>query len=152
MSGNQYILVATNYPTKWVVARTFCTNIVAIITKFLYEHNLTRFGCPLTIVIDQVAHFINDAIRYLIGHFILRHTNFIHKEMDKVNLQTRFLKIKLTGINTCPHFYSHIELPTKLQHVIPHFNLCMDYIHYCLQNTYYHPNLVKTKIHNLLKS
>jgi hypothetical protein len=36
-------------------------------------------------------------------------------------------------MNICPHFYSHIELPTKLKHVIPHFSLCMDCIHYCLQ-------------------
>jgi hypothetical protein len=26
---------------------------------------------------DQGTHFINDAIKYLIDHFILRHTNFI---------------------------------------------------------------------------
>jgi hypothetical protein len=50
---------------------------VAITTKFLYEHILTRFGCPLTIVIDQITDFINDAIRYLIDHFILRHTSYV---------------------------------------------------------------------------
>ncbi len=43
----------------------------------MYEHNFTRFGCPLTIVIDQSTHFINDAIIYLIDHFIFRHTNSI---------------------------------------------------------------------------
>jgi hypothetical protein len=36
-----------------------------------------RFGCPLTIVTHQGTHFINDAIRYLINHFILKHTNSI---------------------------------------------------------------------------
>jgi hypothetical protein len=46
-------------------------------------------------------------------------------------------------INTCPQFYFHIETPTKLEHAIPHFSLCMDYIHYCLHNTCYHPNLAK---------
>jgi hypothetical protein len=57
-----------------VEAQAFHTNIVAKIAKFLYEHILTRFGCPLTIVIDQGTHFIN-AIIYFIDHFILRHTN-----------------------------------------------------------------------------
>ncbi len=66
-----------DYATKWVVTPTFHTNIVTITTKFLYKHILTRFGYPLTIVIDQATHFINDAIRYLTNHFILRHTNFI---------------------------------------------------------------------------
>jgi hypothetical protein len=28
-------------------------------------------------MIDQGTHFINDAIRYLINHFILRHPNSI---------------------------------------------------------------------------
>jgi hypothetical protein len=76
MSGNQYIMVAIEYATKWVVARVLCTNIVVIITKFLYEHILIRFGCPLTIVTDQGTHFINDAIKYLTNHFIFKHTNF----------------------------------------------------------------------------
>ncbi len=41
--------------------------------KFLYDDILTWFGYPLTIVIDQGTHFINDVIRYLIDHFILIH-------------------------------------------------------------------------------
>jgi hypothetical protein len=77
MSGNQYILVATNYVTKWVEAWALCTNIVAIIAKFLYEHIFTRFRCLLIIVINQSTHFINDVITYLIDHFIFRHTNSI---------------------------------------------------------------------------
>jgi hypothetical protein len=44
MSGNQYILVATNYVTKWVETQAFHTNIVVIIAKFLSEHILMRFG------------------------------------------------------------------------------------------------------------
>jgi len=76
MSCNRYILIATNYVTKWVEARTLRTNIVAITTKFFYEHILTTFGCPLTIVIDQGTHFINNAIRYLINHFILIHSSY----------------------------------------------------------------------------
>jgi hypothetical protein len=58
-----------------VEVRTFCTNITIVTTKFLYEHIVTRFGCPLTIVTNKGTHFINDAIRYLTHHFILRHTS-----------------------------------------------------------------------------
>jgi hypothetical protein len=31
----------------------------------IFEYILTRFGCPLTIVIDQGVHFINGTIKHL---------------------------------------------------------------------------------------
>lgn len=51
--------------------------IVISFSKFLYDHILTQFGCPLTIMTNQGTHFINDGIRYLTDHFILRHTSSI---------------------------------------------------------------------------
>ncbi len=68
--GNQYIIITTDYATKWVEAQTFYTNTIAITAKFLYKHILMRFGCPLTIVTNQGTHFINVVIRYLTDHFI----------------------------------------------------------------------------------
>jgi hypothetical protein len=47
---------------------------------------LIRFGCPLTIVTNQGAHFINNAIKYLNDHFILVLLFIIHKEMDMISL------------------------------------------------------------------
>ncbi len=67
--GKKYILIATNYATKWVEARALKTIIATIVAKFLYECMLTRFKCPLTIVTDQGVHFINGAIKYLTNHF-----------------------------------------------------------------------------------
>jgi hypothetical protein len=63
----QIYLVVTNYATKWVKALK--TNIVVVIARFLYEYILTRFGCPLTIVIDQGIHFINDTLKHLTEQF-----------------------------------------------------------------------------------
>ncbi len=72
---NKYIFVATDYVIKWVGVRTLKINTAIVTTKFLYECILTRFGCPLTIIIDQGVHFINDAIKYLIDHFLLKHVS-----------------------------------------------------------------------------
>jgi hypothetical protein len=44
--------------------------------RFLYEYILTKFGCPLTIVIDQGVHFINDTIKHLIELFMLKHFSY----------------------------------------------------------------------------
>jgi hypothetical protein len=46
----QYILVTTNYATKWVEGNALTINIVLITAKLLYEFILTKLGCPLTIV------------------------------------------------------------------------------------------------------
>jgi hypothetical protein len=69
-----YIL-ATNSATKWVEIKTLRINTIVVPTKILYECILTKFGCPLTIIIDHGVHFINDAIKYLIYHFLLKHVN-----------------------------------------------------------------------------
>jgi len=36
---------------------------------------LTKFGCPLTLVMNQGVHYINDVIKHLIKHFILKHVS-----------------------------------------------------------------------------
>jgi hypothetical protein len=52
LTKNKYNLVAIDYATKWVEAKALRTNIAIIIANFLYEYVLTRFGCPLTIVLN----------------------------------------------------------------------------------------------------
>ncbi len=58
-------------------ARALYTNTIIIIVKFLYVHIFTQFGCSLTIVTNHGTHFINNVIRDVINHFILRYTNYI---------------------------------------------------------------------------
>jgi len=73
----QYIIISIDYATEWVEARALKINTTIITTKFLYECILTRFGCPLIILIDQGVHFIGDAIKYLTNHFLMKHVSFI---------------------------------------------------------------------------
>jgi len=73
--GNKYILIATKYTIKWVEAKALRIDIVIVIVRFLYEYILTKFGCPLTIIIDQGIHFINETIKHLIKQFLLKHVS-----------------------------------------------------------------------------
>ncbi len=62
--GNKYIWVALNYAIKWVEVKALITNTAIVTARFLYEYIMTKFGCPLTIVTNQI-HFINDIINRL---------------------------------------------------------------------------------------
>ncbi len=99
--GNKYILVPTNYATEWVETRALRINTVEVITKFLYECILIRFACPLTIVTYQGVNFINDAIKYLTYHFLLKHVSFtIHYPQGngQVEFTSKVLRTLLTKL------------------------------------------------------
>jgi hypothetical protein len=61
------------------------------------------------------------------------------------------MKIEMIKMSTCLESYLHIELPTKLELGIPHFSYYINDIHYYPQSIYYHLNLVKIEIHNMLE-
>jgi hypothetical protein len=41
--------------------------------EFHLQLYLTKFGCPSTLVTNQGVHDINDAIKHLTKHFMLKH-------------------------------------------------------------------------------
>jgi hypothetical protein len=69
---NKYIFIAIDYVTKWMETKTLKINATIITTNFLYECILIRSRYPLTMIIDQGVHFINDVIKYLTNHFLLK--------------------------------------------------------------------------------
>ncbi|MCO5547221.1 hypothetical protein L7F22_000666 [Adiantum nelumboides] len=73
--GNRYILVATNYCTKWVEAVELKDNKAASVAKFLYHNIMTRFGCPVELVSDRGTHFLNEVIQELTKTHMILHKN-----------------------------------------------------------------------------
>nr|GFA35634.1 reverse transcriptase domain-containing protein [Tanacetum cinerariifolium] len=57
--GNTYILVAIDYMSKWVKAKTLPTNDTRVVCKFL-KSLFARFGTPCAIISDRGTHFSND--------------------------------------------------------------------------------------------
>ena len=72
-TGNRYIIVVTDYCTKWVEAKPLRDNTAASTTKFLYENIWCRFGCPIELVRDQGTHFINKIVHELSTYYAVVH-------------------------------------------------------------------------------
>ena len=72
-TGAKYILVATDYCTKWVEARALRNNKASSVAKFLYEMIITRYGCPMELVSDQGTHFLNSTIEELVKKHMIIH-------------------------------------------------------------------------------
>ena len=58
----KYILVATDYCTKWVEAKAIQDNKATSMAKILYGNIFCMFGCIVELVNDQGTHFINHVI------------------------------------------------------------------------------------------
>jgi len=72
-SQARYIIVATDYLTKWVEAKVVRRDDAKSTTKFIYENIITCFGCPMEIVFDWGTHFINEVISELLKTFLIVH-------------------------------------------------------------------------------
>ncbi|MCO5598130.1 hypothetical protein L7F22_052222 [Adiantum nelumboides] len=71
--GCKYILVATDYCTKWVEAVTLKDNKAQSVAKFLYHNIMTRFGCSAELVSDRGKHFLNEVIFELTKTHMIKH-------------------------------------------------------------------------------
>ena len=73
--GNQYILLAVDYVSKWVKGITCPRNDANTVVGFIQRNILSRFGALRTIISDYGRYFVNQLfaklmIRYGIIHVI----------------------------------------------------------------------------------
>jgi hypothetical protein len=70
---NKYLIVATDYLTKWTEAAIVKKNTREVVADFLFNQIVCRYGCPLEIVSDQGSHFVNDLIQELLQSMSVKH-------------------------------------------------------------------------------
>lgn len=72
-NGKYYILVCTDYVTKWVEVKAMTHARDNKVAEFLYEQIFTRFGVPRDLVTDQRAQFTSNLITAMINDYQIRH-------------------------------------------------------------------------------
>src|SRR5438045_3435471 len=70
---NRYILVVTNYLTKWPEARAMKEATVENVVKFIYKGIICKHGCPKIILSDRGTHFRNKLVEGLCEKFEIKH-------------------------------------------------------------------------------
>jgi hypothetical protein len=61
-TGARYIITTMEYLTIWEKAMPVKYCSVETTAHFLFEHVITRFGCPRILMSNQGTHFINNTI------------------------------------------------------------------------------------------
>jgi hypothetical protein len=71
--NNRYIIVATDYLTRWPEARAVPDAGAETLAKFIFEEIVCRHGTPKIILSDQGRNFISETIRILCEKFLIKH-------------------------------------------------------------------------------
>ena len=71
--GNKYILVITDYLTKWPEAKAMREATAEKVTEYLYKEIICRHGCPKVILSDRGSHFNNKMMEELCQRFEIKH-------------------------------------------------------------------------------
>ena len=72
-TGNEYILVAVDYVSKWVEAMATARNDVKTVVKFIKKNIFSRFGVPRILISDGGSHFCNTQLQKVLGQYHVNH-------------------------------------------------------------------------------
>ncbi|GAV72429.1 rve domain-containing protein [Cephalotus follicularis] len=93
--GNEYILVAMDYVSKWVEAHATRTNDHKVVIKFVQSHIFSHFGFPRAIICDGGSHFKHWNVGALLKKHLITHkiaTTYHPQTSGQVEVCNRELK------------------------------------------------------------
>ena len=68
-----WILVATEYFTKWVEVVPLCKATRGVVANFIKENIIVRFGVPHRIINDNGTPFVNSDVRKMLEFYQVKH-------------------------------------------------------------------------------
>jgi hypothetical protein len=71
--GARYIIMTTEYLTRWAKAALLKDCIEEMVARFIFENVITRFGCPRVLMRNQGSHFHNETIHKITQAFMIHH-------------------------------------------------------------------------------
>ena len=73
--GHRFVLVATDYFTKWIEAVRLKNMTHKEVIDFITKHIIHRFGIPQTLTIDQGSSFISKEVRAFVESYKIKFLN-----------------------------------------------------------------------------
>ncbi|MCO5592119.1 hypothetical protein L7F22_046114 [Adiantum nelumboides] len=74
-TGKQYILIATDYMTRWVKATSVACITAVDVSKFVLDYICSRFGTPLEILSDRGPGFRANLLDALLENLSIKHVH-----------------------------------------------------------------------------
>lgn len=102
-SRNRYILVATDYFTKWAETRAVSANTAKAVATFIKEQIICRHGFPEVIVTDRGANYTSNMVKELLASLDCRHA-----KTSAYHPQTNGLCKKVNGI-LCTSLKNYVD-------------------------------------------
>lgn len=115
VSGNRYIIVATEYLSRWPIAAPLKTANAMDTAKFLFENIICTFGIPKVLISDQGTHFLNEVVSIITGLFSFHHrkstayhpqTNGLTERFNKTIVHSLLKYVNETGVEWDKHINS----------------------------------------------
>src|ERR1700722_10721401 len=96
-----YIIVCTDYLTKWAETKAIKAATEEKVAEFLRENIFYKFGYPREIVTDQGSQFTSNLLEYLLAHHRIKHrtsTPYHPQANGQVEVTNRALEGILTKV------------------------------------------------------
>lgn len=74
-NGHRFILVAIDYFTKWVEAASYANVTKQVVTRFIKNQIICRYGIPERIITDNGSNLNNKMMKELCQNFKIQHHN-----------------------------------------------------------------------------